>query len=151
MTENKRTGKKFNLKLPLETANLELIRDFVSRIAQNMGFSDENIHRIELAVDEASTNVIKHAYKDARSNKKFLVIEVIVYQDRIEIDVIDRGQGFDPKKIKTPEMDEYLKKMKRGGLGLYLIKTLMDKVDYTIKPGIRNRVRMVKFKPKLKS
>jgi serine/threonine-protein kinase RsbW len=152
MTENKSTGKKFNLKLPLETANLELIREFVSRIAQNMGFSDENIHRIELAVDEASTNVIKHAYRlGDRSNKKFLTIEVAVYQDRIEIDVIDRGKGFDPKTVKTPEMDEYLKKMKRGGLGLYLIKTLMDKVDYTIKPGVRNRVRMVKFKPKVKS
>ncbi len=151
MAEKKRTGKKFNLKLPLETANLEIIRDFVSRIAQNMGFSDENIHRIELAVDEASTNVIKHAYKGNRSNRKFLTIEVTVYQNRIEIDVIDRGQGFDPKEIKTPEMDEYLKKMKRGGLGLYLIKTLMDKVDYTIKPGVRNRVRMVKFKPNVQS
>ena len=39
----------------------------------------------------------------------------------------------------------YLKKMKRGGLGLYLIKTLMDKVDYHIKPGVRNEVKMIKY------
>ncbi|MBN2365216.1 MAG: ATP-binding protein [Calditrichaeota bacterium] len=139
-------NKKYQLKIPIETANLEIIRDFVARIAQNMGFSEENIHRIELAVDEASTNVIKHAYKGAGNKDKFIMVEVTVHKDRLEIDVIDTGTGFDPEEIRTPEMDEYLKKMKRGGLGLYLIKTLMDKVEYKFKPGIRNRVRMTKYK-----
>ena len=139
-------AKKFQLKLPIETANLEIIREFVARIARNVGFSEENIHRIELAVDEASTNVIKHAYKDSQTNNQYIFVEVATYGDRLEIDVIDSGKGFDPAHIKTPEMDEYLKKMKRGGLGLYLIKTLMDKVEYRIKPGVKNRVRMVKFK-----
>lgn len=146
MAEKTTKGKKYNLKLPLETSNLEIVRDFVSRIAQNTGFSEEDIHRIELAVDEASTNVIKHAYRGDKDNKKFISIEVTIYKDRLEIDVIDHGHGFDPHKIKTPEMDEYLQEMKRGGLGIYLIKTLMDKVDYKIKPGVRNRVRMVKYK-----
>jgi serine/threonine-protein kinase RsbW len=139
-------GKKFKLKLPIETANLEIVREFVARIAKNMEFSEENIHRIELAVDEASTNVIKHAYRQAKTNKEYLILEVTTYKDRIEIDVIDTGQGFDPAKIQTPEMDVYLKKMKRGGLGLYLIKTLMDKVEYQIKTGVKNRVRMIKYK-----
>jgi serine/threonine-protein kinase RsbW len=141
----KRKSKRFQIKLPIETVNLEIIRDFVAHIAQNMGFSEENIHRIELAVDEASTNVIKHAYKKTNSNQKFISIQVTTYPDRLQIDVIDSGKGFNPKKIKTPEMDIYLKEMKRGGLGLYLIKALMDKVEYQIKPGIRNKVRMVKF------
>ncbi len=141
-----KVGKKFQIKLPIETANLGIIREFVARIAQNMGFSDENIHRIELAVDEASTNVIRHAYQGSEDQKKFILVEVTSFPDRLEIDVIDKGKGFDPGKVKTPEMDAYLKKMKRGGLGLYLIKTLMDEVEYKIKPGIRNQVRMVKFK-----
>ena len=139
-------AKKFHLKLPIETANLEIVREFVARIAQNMGFSEENIHRIELAVDEASTNVIRHAYKNSKTNQEFLSVEVTTHEDRLEIDVIDAGKGFDPTQVKTPEMDVYLKKMKRGGLGLYLIKTLMDKVEYKIKPGVKNRVRMVKYK-----
>jgi serine/threonine-protein kinase RsbW len=139
-------GKKFKLKLPIETVNLEIVREFVARIAKNMEFSEENIHRIELAVDEASTNVMKHAYRNAKSNQKYLLIEVTAFKDRIEIDVIDTGKGFDPSNIQTPEMDVYLKKMKRGGLGLYLIKTLMDKVEYQIKTGVKNRVRMIKYK-----
>lgn len=139
-------AKKYHLKLPIETANLEIVREFVARIAQNMGFSEENIHRIELAVDEASTNVIRHAYKNSKTNQEFLSVEVTTHEDRLEIDVIDAGKGFDPSQVKTPEMDVYLKEMKRGGLGLYLIKTLMDKVEYKIKPGVKNRVRMVKYK-----
>ena len=146
MVKKTKIGKKFQLKLPIETANLEIIREFVSKIAQNMGFSEENIHRIELAVDEASTNVIKHAYRGEGTNKKFISIEVTSFNDRLEINVIDKGHGFEPNKIRTPEMDAYLKKMKRGGLGLYLIKKLMDEVDYTIKPGIRNKVKMIKYK-----
>ena len=138
-------GKKYQLKLPIETANLEIIREFVAHIAQNMGFSDENVHRIELAVDEASTNVIRHAYKGKNQKKEFISIDVATYDDRLEIDVIDSGKGFKPNRIKTPDMDIYLKEMKRGGLGLYLIKTLMDEVEYRIKPGVRNRVRMVKY------
>ncbi|GAB4332237.1 MAG: anti-sigma B factor RsbW [Calditrichia bacterium] len=138
-------GKKYRLKLPIDTANLDLIRDFVAKIAANLGFSQDDIHRIELAVDEASTNVIRHAYKGVEGNNHQIQIEVTAYPNRLEINVIDNGKGFSPEKIKNPQMDEYLSKMKRGGLGLYLIRTLMDKVDYYIKPGIRNRVKMVKY------
>lgn len=150
MVKKMSKGKKYRLKLPIETANLEIIREFVARIAQNMGFSEENIHRIELAVDEASTNVIKHAYRGKKSNNNYIFVEVMVFSDRMEIDVIDSGKGFDPQHVKTPEMNIYLQEMKRGGLGIYLIKTLMDKVEYHIKPGIRNKVRMVKFKSDIK-
>ncbi|GAB4378432.1 MAG: hypothetical protein Kow0042_26980 [Calditrichia bacterium] len=145
MSQGKKRGKKYRLKLPIDTANLDLIREFVGKIAQNSGFSEEDVHRIELAVDEASTNVIKHAYVGKEKNENFIHIEVVKFPNRLEISVIDSGQGFEPDKIKTPEMDAYLKKMKRGGLGLYLIKTLMDKVEYFINPGVRNKVKMIKF------
>jgi serine/threonine-protein kinase RsbW len=137
--------KKYQLKLTSDTANLEIIRDFVSGIARNIGFNAEDINRIELAVDEASTNVIRHAYKGKNENRKLILINVSTYRDRIEINVIDKGKGFNPKKIKSPDMDTYLKKMKRGGLGVFLIKTLMDKVDYHINPGVHNRVKMIKY------
>ncbi|HFE64627.1 hypothetical protein B1H10_08380 [candidate division KSB1 bacterium 4484_188] len=145
MSQNKTKSQKYRLKLPIDTANLDIIREFVAGIAQNIGFDDEDIHRIELAVDEASTNVIRHAYEGQTQNDKFILIEVKTFPDRLEISVIDHGKGFEPDKIKEPEMDAYFKQMKRGGLGLYLIKTLMDKVDYFIKPGVRNRVKMVKY------
>jgi serine/threonine-protein kinase RsbW len=145
MVKLKINKKKYQLKLASDTANLEIIRDFVSGIARNVGFNAEDINRIELAVDEASTNVIRHAYIGKNVNRKLILINVTTYPDRIEINVIDKGKGFNPKTIKSPDMDAYLKKMKRGGLGVFLIKTLMDKVDYHINPGIHNRVKMIKY------
>ncbi len=145
MAKAKNKKKKYQLKLPCDSENLDLIREFVGKIAASMGFEDEDVHKIELAVDEASTNVIKHAYKGVNLNNKSLLIEVFTYPDRLEINVTDRGQGFDPGKIKDPDLKENLKKMKRGGLGLYLIKTLMDQVTYNIKPGVKNQVKMVKY------
>ncbi len=107
----KRKNKIFQIKLPIDTMNLEIIRNFVANIAINMGFSEENVHRIELAVDEASTNVIKHAYAKKNRDQKLIIIRVKTFPDRLEIEVVDTGKGFDPKKIKTPVMDLYLKKM----------------------------------------
>ncbi len=145
MSKRKKEKKKYHLRLPVDTANLEIIREFVSGIAHNLGFSAEDIHRIVLAVDEASTNIIKHAYKDSENNQNFIFIDVIAHTDRLEINVIDKGRGFNPESVKVPEMNAYLKKMKRGGLGLYLINTLMDQVDYHINPGVHNCIKMIKY------
>ena len=143
MTENKRTGKKFNLKLPLETANLELIRDFVSRIAQNMGFSDENIHRIELAVDEASTNVIKHAYKYSPDND--IRILTRLENSKFIISITDSGHNFNPQLVPEPDLKKYIQQHKVGGLGMYLMKKLMDEVKYNTLSGNQNQVVLVKY------
>jgi serine/threonine-protein kinase RsbW len=146
MTSRKKIrSHKYRLKLPLESANLEIIRDFVGKIAANMGFDQEEIGNIELAVDEAATNVLRHAYQEQDKAKQFILIEVTSYPDRIQISVIDRGKGFNPAEIKPPRMDQYFKQMRRGGLGLYLIRTLMDQVDFSINPGKRNEVRMTKY------
>ncbi len=135
----------FRLKLPANSENLDIIRKFVSGIAENIGFDEENIYQIELAVDEACANVIKHAYKNTNTFPREISVTVREKVDRIEIAIADRGVGFNPKALKTPNMDEYLKRMKPGGLGVHLIKTLMDKVTFHIKPGVRNEVKMVKI------
>lgn len=136
------------LKLLADCANLGIIRKFITGIATMMGFSKDEIYQIELAVDEACTNVINHAYMDKGSKEKNINVTVKKKPDQIEITIADRGVGFDPDALKTPNMDEYLKGRKPGGLGVHLIKTLMDEVNFRIKPGVRNEVEIVKyFKP----
>ncbi len=144
-TIKKRKEKTYRLKLPADSANLDIIRKFVTGISENMGFSEEEVYKIELAVDEACSNVVKHAYLINSRRDAIINVEAREKNDRIEIVISDKGQGFDPKKVKKPQIEEYMKKMKRGGLGLYLIKELMDKVSFRIKAGVRNEVRMVKF------
>jgi len=136
--------KQFKLRIPSQTDNLELIRFFVGRVAEKVGFDDEDVGKIELACDEACTNVIKHAYGE-RNRMQSLDIAIQLDYQKLTLIVTDHGKGFDPQAIQIPDMKEYLAELKVGGLGIYLMKTLMDEVDYDIKPGVRNQVRMVKY------
>ncbi len=136
----------YQLRIPSETDNLELIREFVSKVADKVGFKSDDVGKIELACDEACTNVIKHAYSpDKNDGKKSLDIVIKIDFDKFTLIVTDHGKGFDPKSIKMPDMKEYLAQLKVGGLGIYLMKTLMDEVDYQMEPGVKNQVKMVKY------
>jgi len=139
----KRYSKKYKLKVSSDSSNLELIRKFVFDVATKSGFSIEDANKIELAVDEACSNVVKHAYRG--EEKETIEIDVNVQEDRIIVKVKDKGKGFNPQSIQPPDMVEYLKQYKMGGLGIHIIKSLMDEIDFKIKPGIKNEVIMVKF------
>jgi serine/threonine-protein kinase RsbW len=136
--------KTFHLKIPSQANNLATIREFVAKIAQNSGFSENDISKIELAVDEACTNVIKHAYEN-QPNSKDIEVNVEFQGDKLTIIVTDYGKGFEPEKIQSPNIKKYLAEHRRGGFGIYLMKTLMDEVHYDIQPGIRNKVTMIKY------
>jgi serine/threonine-protein kinase RsbW len=128
-----------------KTEHLIAVRDFVSSAARNFGFGDEDVSKIALAVDEACTNIIKHAYKFDPG--KSITITIRSRNGALEIVIQDFGKAFDPRKIITPDMKEYLAHFRRGGLGVYLMKSLMDKVEYAIVPGKKNEVRLIKNLP----
>lgn len=137
---------KRTLNIESKTEQLVTVRDFVSNAAIKSGFSDEDVGKIALAVDEACTNVIKHAYRYNRSKK--IKIVVTTTKDDLEIVIVDNGRHFDPTSIKNPDPKEYLSHPKRGGLGVHLMKSLMDKVEYNIEAGKSNQVRLVKHLPR---
>jgi len=132
---------KYQLKIPSKTDNLELIRTFVSRISEMVGFTDDDVYKIELAVDEACANVIKHAYK--KEEEINLVIE-LDYK-KLTIIISDQGIGFDVNKILNRDIKNYLAQMKVGGLGIHLIHALMDEVEFRSEPGRKTEVKMVKY------
>ena len=134
------------LKIHSTTDQLVAVRDFVSQAAFSSGFNDEDVSKIALAVDEACTNVIKHAYQ--YDPKKQITITVTENNSDFEISIADNGKQFDPNRVKQPDMKEYLSSYRRGGLGVHLMKRLMDKVEYDIEPGIRNQVRLTKHIPR---
>ena len=133
----------FQLRLPSHTDYLDLIRDFVSKLSDHAGFNEENVYKIALAVDEACTNVIRHAYR--RGNEQFIDVHIELDDKGLTITVSDTGVGFDPASVSEPDLEEYMARHKVGGFGLYLIKTVMDEVNFSINPGVKNEVRMTKF------
>jgi len=138
-----KTQKKYQLKIPSQSDNLAIIRDVVAKVANRVGFDTDEASKIELAVDEACTNVIKHAY--ANNSNQMIEVSIKVDQKKLIIIVADKGKGFNPDKIKLPDLNESIKEGRKGGLGLCLIKTLMDKVEFEIKPGSKNQVKMIKY------
>jgi serine/threonine-protein kinase RsbW len=125
------------------TERLITVREFVSSAARQFGFAEEEVSKIALAVDEACTNVIKHAYKFDPS--KDIAITVRRGDGKFEVAITDQGCQFNPSDIHTPDMKEYLSHYRRGGLGVYLMKSLMDSVEYAIVPGQTNEVRLTKY------
>ena len=133
----------YNLKIPSITENLQMIREFVLKIAAKAGFKEETQEQIALAVDEACTNVIKHAHHhDAR---RLMDIQIQTDTNKMKIIITDKGHGFDITKLKDPNVKQFIKESRHGGLGIYLIKTLMDEVDYDFKPGVKNQVQLTKY------
>lgn len=134
---------KYQLKIPSLTDNLELIRMIVATVADKAGFNADDVSKIELAVDEACANVIKHAYSKDPQQPIDLVIE-IDYK-KIAIIVTDHGKGFDFTRIPKADVKEYLAEMRVGGLGIYLMKALMDEVEFNSQPGTKTQVKLVKY------
>ena len=134
-----------NLKIKSQTEKLSMVREFVSEAAREFGFDDESVNKIALAVDEACTNIIKHSYEFA-SNKD-IDIAISANDSKFKVVISDHGKGFNPETVKVPDMREYLSKYKKGGLGMYLMKSLMDSVEYKIVQGKKNEVHLVKFLP----
>ncbi|MFC1724496.1 ATP-binding protein [candidate division KSB1 bacterium] len=135
--------KKRRIKVSCRSNNLEHIRKFVSEAAKSSGFSESEVDKIELAVDEASANVVNHAY-EVKEGKE-IDVEVKVDNEKFTVLVRDKGKGFDPANINLPDMNNYLKTHKVGGLGIHLMKVLMDEVKFDFKPGHKNQVIMVKY------
>ncbi|MBS1791296.1 MAG: ATP-binding protein [Acidobacteria bacterium] len=135
--------RKFTLQVPSSTENLALIREFVTSIGRQATLSEEEINNLELAVDEACANVIEHAY--GHDITKDVSVRATFDDEKLKISVIDEGRGFDPAKINQKSVDELIHERRSGGLGIRLIKTLMDEVSYEIEPGEKNELHMTKL------
>jgi serine/threonine-protein kinase RsbW len=135
--------KKLSKTISSRTDNLLEVREFVMRAARDFGFSEEESSKIVLAVDEACTNVIKHAYQNAPDKK--IQIDITSERDMFQISIIDNGKSFNPNTARLPDLKQHLTHFRRGGLGVYLMRTLMDKVEYSYSPGKRNVVRLIKY------
>jgi len=139
-------GKEKNLERDLvvksSTDNLSIIREFTTSSAAECGCGEELTGKIILAVDEACTNIIKHAYK--YSSNGDIGINIRFTNSTLYITITDSGEHFNPDAVPAPNLMEYQKQKKSGGLGIFLMKKLMDEVNYRILKDNKNQVELVK-------
>jgi serine phosphatase RsbU (regulator of sigma subunit)/anti-sigma regulatory factor (Ser/Thr protein kinase)/tetratricopeptide (TPR) repeat protein len=137
-----KTVTKEQLKVPAHIDYLADLREFVTRIGKKHGFSDRVINAFKLAIDEAGTNVMRHAYRDVGGDG-FITIRAIVKTNSLTICLIDQGKYFDPKHVKDPDLQRYVDIGKKGGLGIFIMRRLMDEIDYR-KTEEGNELRLTK-------
>ena len=138
----KNKNKTSELRIKSKTENLSVIRDFVSENALTAGIPVSTVENIMLAVDEACTNIIKHAYKSCPEGE--IIINIEYNKEKFTITIIDYGKSFEPERVPLPDLQKYYREHKVGGLGIYLMKSLMDDVKYTSVPGKYNQVLLSK-------
>lgn len=122
------------------------IRKFVYDAASAAGFNDKEIYAVELAVDEACSNIIEHAY--GGEGKGDIVCTCNKINNGLEIILIDQGKPFNPALVSTPDFSLDLEQLKPRGAGLYLIRNMMDDIDFNFSEKHGNQLRMVKLKNK---
>lgn len=123
-------------------ANLDSIREFVGRHAQQAAFHERDVYAVQLAADEASTNIIQHAYGGEGEHE--IEVECQVLPGTLTIILRDQGRAFDPASVPEPNVNARLQERKVGGLGMYLIRQLMDEVQYETSSLGGNVLRLVK-------
>ena len=121
-------------------SDTSLVRRIIDASVNHLSLNAALLNDLKLATTEACTNVIRHAYKfDAL---KYYDVEMRVTDRFLMIELLYCDPGFDPDKIPVPD----LKKMNEGGLGVFIIKNIMDYVKYTTNPENGNvSLKMVKL------
>ena len=130
---------RFELKVVGILENLSLIGDFISDSMIASGLDARKIFEVQLAVDEACTNIIKYGYTDETGT-----IDIICCMRNGEFVVVikDEGKPFDPTSVQPPDLNASLEERQMGGLGVHLIKSMMDEVRYEFIDG-KNVLTMV--------
>lgn len=121
---------------------LSPFRNELRQLLSQAGWEKKTVDEVLLAVDEALTNIIRHAYQ-GKSGR--MSVDVDASSEKIEIILEDQGQKFDPTQVPPPE----LPRQKPGGLGVHFIRTIMDQVIYEGHLVEGNRLRLIKHKSKI--
>lgn len=122
---------------------LSEISDFVVRAARAANMDDHAVWEVQLAVDEAATNIILHAYGD-HDLEGPITVHTELKDGEFIVCLRDNGIPFDPKMVPKPDLTSPVEERTTGGLGLYLMRKLMDRVEFEFDPAGSNTVTMVK-------
>jgi len=126
------------LKIQSHPRYLSMIRDVTVRFCIICGLDEETIGKIKLAVDEACSNVIKHAYHGDTS--KEIVVKYSFRQKKISIIIEDSGEKADLEKIRGRDLDD----VRPGGLGMHFIRRVFDLVEFDAKKVKGNRLLLIR-------
>ena len=139
MSDKQLQTRRIEIMVPSDPAYLSVVRQLTSAVAALAGLSPDEADSVTLGVDEACTNVIKHAYHCDCSQQMILTFELL--SDRLLLTLRDFGAKCDPSGIKGRDLDE----IRPGGLGLHIMRGVMDRIEYDTHHTQGTELRMTRF------
>ncbi|MDX1663548.1 MAG: ATP-binding protein [Candidatus Promineifilaceae bacterium] len=145
-------GRKASLTVPGRYSQIQRLCNFVAEGAQQAGFDEDEIFRVQLACDEACTNIIEHTYQG--EDQGMITVNWRIETERFVIKIEDSGERFDPTDIPPPPPvpppvdpvdDDF--DIQVGGLGVFFMRQLMDAVTFSYEEGEGNVLTMIKQRP----
>ena len=148
--ELKKSTNKLSIHTPGHGSYLNYIRTLVGDLSRKIGFSEEEVAKIEMSVDEACSNVIKHAYSPKKKwcwqhRHPEIRLNVLIVKNQLIIEINDHGQQFDFAAYRPDSIDDRLKAMSTDGYGISIMRKFMDEVDYSSNDTTGNTLRLVKY------
>jgi anti-sigma regulatory factor (Ser/Thr protein kinase) len=122
--------------------NLEKICDYVTQHANEAGLNETEVYAVQLAVDEAATNIIEHGYGEECPSRIDVTCEIL--EDGLKVVIYDDADPFDPASVPEPEINVTLEDIKPRGLGIFFMRKMMDEVKYEASPNQGNTLTMIK-------
>ena len=149
----KSTGKLL-IQAPSHGSYLAYLRGLVGDLARQIGFPDEDVSKIEMAVDEACSNVVKHAYPSKQEwvlqhRDPEIRMDVRAENNRLVIEINDHGQRFDFAAYRPSDVEDRIEQMMPHGYGIFIMRKFMDEVQYSSSDQSGNTLRLVKYLKKL--
>lgn len=130
----------YNISCSLE--NLKGMRDFIRKSLRGHVASDVELNEIILALDEMCSNLMIHAHQRNPDHHLEMNIDV-PQQNKVVFEIMDDGEMFDINRFHEPDLGNLIHEKRKGGLGIRLVKSIMDEVQYTTRGG-RNVCRLSK-------
>jgi serine/threonine-protein kinase RsbW len=118
----------YKLKVSCSIENLKEIRSFVSKRLEELSVNEIEINMMILAVDEICANLIIHSNNS--DTNQYLEVKIIDKDHGISFEIFDKGQSFDINNYQAPALDDLIQSKRKGGLGLMLVKRIMDKIEF---------------------
>lgn len=126
--------------------NLEKICDYVAHYARKAGLNEAEVYAVQLAVDEATTNIMEHGYGRECPNRIDITCKIL--KDGLKVVIYDDAEPFNPETVPEPEINVSLEEIKPRGLGIFLMRQMMDEVHYQSSPDKGNTLTMIKHHAK---
>jgi serine/threonine-protein kinase RsbW len=130
--------------IPGETSYLNVVRQEVCNFLGQSPLSKNDINLVQLAIDEAVANIMEHSQDECRYQ---VTIEMTMELDGEKFVVVlrDSGKEFNPMTIKSADIQEHVRKGKKRGLGMLLMRQIMDEITYSFVSGSKNELKMTKI------